>query len=84
MPYITKERRLKLNTTDYPENAGDLNFKITSLIKTYIDINGLCYQNINDILGALEGAKQEFYRRVAVPYENSKIKLNGDVYDTPS
>lgn len=33
-----------------------------------------------DALGALECCKLEFYRRVAVPYEDGKIKTNGDVY----
>jgi hypothetical protein len=46
----------------------------------YLRKHGLSYHNINDILGALEGAKLEFYRRVAVPYENGKIQENGDVY----
>ena len=40
----------------------------------------LTYQTMNDIIGALEGAKLEFYRRVVVPYENDKIEQNGDVY----
>lgn len=34
---------------------------------------------INDCIGACEGAKLEFYRRVASPYEDVKIKQNGDV-----
>jgi hypothetical protein len=38
------------------------------------------YRRINEVMGALECAKQEFYRRVAVPYEDKKIKENGDVY----
>jgi hypothetical protein len=38
------------------------------------------YQSINDVLGALEGAKLEFYRRIAAPYEDTKIQENGDVY----
>lgn len=33
-----------------------------------------------DALGALECCKLEFYRRVAAPYEDSKIKSNGDCY----
>jgi len=33
-----------------------------------------------DVLGALEGAKQEFYRRKVVQYEENKIAENGDVY----
>jgi len=40
----------------------------------------LRYQNINDLLGALEGAKLELYRRVAAPYEDEKVESNGDVY----
>jgi len=32
-------------------------------------------------MGALEGAKLEFYRRVVVPYEEKKMKENGDVYN---
>jgi hypothetical protein len=41
----------------------------------------LTYQTMNDCLGALEGAKLEFYRRVVVPYEEQKKYENGDVYD---
>jgi hypothetical protein len=33
-----------------------------------------------DAVGAIECCKLEFYRRVAVPYEERKIKTNGDVY----
>jgi len=32
------------------------------------------------VLGALEGAKTEFIRRVITPYENKKCAENGDVY----
>ncbi|WP_439397023.1 DUF6899 family protein [Bradyrhizobium sp. PMVTL-01] len=35
---------------------------------------------MNDVLGALDGAKAEFYRRVAAPYEDAKIADSGDVY----
>jgi hypothetical protein len=46
----------------------------------YANVQGLKYKTINDILGALEGAKMEFYRRVVVKYEDSKREENGDVY----
>lgn len=82
MPYVKKERRMKLRSKDnsIPENPGELNYQITMLMLEYQILHGLSYQTINDILGALEGAKLEFYRRVAVPYENGKIAENGDVY----
>jgi hypothetical protein len=31
------------------------------------------------ITGVVENVKQEFYRRVAVPYEEEKIVQNGDI-----
>lgn len=83
MPYIKKDRRHQVwmeFPMCLPENAGELNYTITTLLIDYFG-NHHNYQGINDILGALEGAKLEFYRRVAVPYENGKIKSNGDVYD---
>jgi hypothetical protein len=90
MPYINPEQKKKLvveytkhNTMDlgieFPDNPGELNYVITMLIKNYFN-NKPCYQSINDIVGALEGAKLEFYRRIAAPYEDQKVKENGDVY----
>ena len=38
------------------------------------------YQAHNDIIGALTACQLEWYRRVTVPYEDSKIRENGDVY----
>lgn len=88
MPYIEQERRQELVIfkdpfCEPPDNAltvGELNFQLTDVILNYMDTKGESYQTINDILGALEGAKLEFYRRVAAPYEEEKRKRNGDVY----
>lgn len=78
MPYIKKETREVARFE--PSSAGELNFAITMLIKTYQQFRGLSYQTVNDIVGALEGAKAEYQRRVVAPYENSKIAENGDVF----
>lgn len=80
MPYINKDRRDKLTPKcHYAENAGDLNYQITCLLHQYLKFNGRQYKHWNDILGALEGAKLEIYRRHVVAYENLKIEENGDV-----
>jgi len=81
MPYVDKDSRFELENLRTPKNAGELNYMITKLVNAYLKEEDFNYQRINDALGALEGAKLELYRRVAVPYENSKIALNGDVYD---
>ena len=80
MPYIKQEHRAEIfPICKVPASAGELNYQLTELIRRYWDRQGT-YQAINDIVGALEGAKLEFYRRVAAPYENDKIEQNGDVY----
>lgn len=84
MPYISKERRFSLWERSLisvtPSSTGELNYCITRLCQNYLALNGSSYSIINDIVGALECAKQEFYRRIAVPYEDKKIIDNGDVY----
>ena len=79
MPYIKQDKRQILDPLCYPENAGELNYVITTLILKYLNTHSQCYQKYNDVLGALEGAKLELYRRVISPYEDIKIKENGDV-----
>jgi hypothetical protein len=81
MPYIKKADRVSLNK--YPlatETPGELNYVLTRMIMAYRDTHPKTYQTINDIIGALEGAKLEFYRRISAPYEDTKIQENGDVY----
>lgn len=81
MPYIKQEQRERLLNDLVPQDAGELNFIFTSLIAIYLEEKGLSYQTINDVVGALESCKAEFQRRVVAPYEDVKIKENGDVYE---
>lgn len=81
MPYIKKEYRDEIKAgIVIPATAGELNYQFTECIVNYIRQCGMSYQTVNDIVGALEGAKLEFYRRVAAPYEEEAIQRNGDVY----
>lgn len=87
MPYIIRERRDRFEEDLHADGSwgldcntpGELNYLFTLIAVRYFK-NNPTYQGINDIVGALEGAKLEFYRRAAVPYENGKILTNGDVY----
>jgi len=86
MPYITPERRQALagqtaaGESVRTETAGELNYALTNLCVNHIMEQGLSYAAINEVVGALECAKLELYRRMAVPYENAKLSENGDVY----
>lgn len=80
MPYIDPKNRREVAEWRDPGCAGELSYAITCTLLRYFRDNGGRYQQVNDVLGALEGAKLEFYRRVVVPYEDEKIRQNGDVY----
>lgn len=79
MPYIEQKDR-GLDTIIGPRTAGELNYAFTETLQNYIRLKGKSYQTFNDIIGALEGAKLELYRRRIADYEDGKIVTNGDVY----
>ena len=81
MPYISKTDREELENGDTPVNAGELNYLISTLVDDFMLEHGKSYSVMNEIVGALECAKLEMYRRICAPYEDEKIETNGDVYD---
>ena len=86
MPYIKPERREKykvlnelvsiLKSVPAEEVDGELNYVVTKILK---EVYPLRYYHINKAMGVLECIKQEYYRRVVAPYEDTKIKESGDV-----
>jgi hypothetical protein len=81
VPYISAEARVRLDGGARPETAGELNYAITRLVDAYLQARGeIRYVHLNEVVGALECAKLELYRRVAAPYEDRKRDETGDVY----
>lgn len=82
MPYIDQASKDVLEHDAHgPNTVGELNYCITKLLLQYVKTQGgASYTTFNAIVGALECAKLEFYRRMVVPYEETKCKENGDVY----
>ena len=93
MPYIKPEKREVYDElveslgfevgTDYERDvAGLCNYIITTfLLRVYDQKESLSYRDYNEIIGLLECAKLEFYRRQVSQYEDKKIEENGDVYE---
>lgn len=93
MPYIKKWQRglyeekvkdlahtVKVNTKSDPMlRAGHLNYVITTLLLGAIPTPRR-YADYNEIIGLLECAKQEMYRKAVAAYEDEKIKEEGDVF----
>jgi len=79
MPYIKEQQRKELDLGCVPANAGELNYAIHHIISEYMKMRDVSYQAYNDVIGALEAAKLELYRRRVASYEDYKIEENGDI-----
>lgn len=88
MPYIKQSSRKKLEggidvLVDglLLQGPGEFNYAITEILIQGIELTtNPSYAKLNEALGILEAVKLELYRRVAAPYEDQKIKENGDAY----
>jgi len=80
MPYITVDQQKEMQEHG-PRTAAEFNFAVTKLIQFYLSRRGVSYSACNDVLGAMEACKLEFYRRFVAPYEDLKKEANGDVWD---
>ncbi len=87
MPYIKQNDRPQIDKLIKPvveylksrpveAQDGDLNYLVTKIVKKVYPKK---YFHYNRAIGVLTAIKDEFYRRVVAPYENEKIKENGDV-----
>jgi len=94
MPYIKQEERQWLtrpieelastissnhdiSDEEFLAICGEINYCFSTILTKL-----MCkpsYAKIAMITGVLENIKQEFYRRVGVPYEENKIVQNGDI-----
>lgn len=58
------------------EQDGVLNYAVTKMVK---NVYPKKYFHLNRALGVLTAIREEFYRKVVAPYEDTKIAENGDV-----
>jgi len=94
VPYIAIERRQQLDAAidhlaeqikqlphqDLRDLDGDVNYSVTKLILAVFDLaQAPKYSKFNSAVGALECIKQELYRRFTAPYEDQKMRDNGDI-----
>jgi len=71
------------NPHDMASHLGRINYTFSRVLAGLMGHPS--YNKIAMITGVLENIKQEFYRRIAAPYEDQKIRQNGDIkeYKTP-
>lgn len=87
MPYIKADQRPAIDDLVKPlidhlkslpleDQDGSLNYIVTKIIK---NVYPQKYFHFNRALGVLTAITQELYRKIIGPYEDTKIKENGDV-----
>ncbi len=95
MPYIDNDGRnfvdkelvaliTKLKHSSIPDEKreGYLNYTLCKLLfEVMRPHGGWRYWAINSVMGVLNCVTLEFYRRVAVPFEEKKKEQEGDVFE---
>ncbi len=82
MPYIKPELRHMMDTVAELMRAvnvkanGDLNYILFKFCKYSVEPS---YNNYKNFCGELRQCATEIERRILAPYEDQKIKENGDV-----
>ncbi len=84
MPYITLEDRRRVDDRGPApgDKPGVLTYLIWRELSRWIDAardGRYDYTAMSEVVGCLETAKLEFCRRHLWPYEDRKIRENGDV-----
>ena len=87
MPYINPDKRAAFDSLldkfhGIIWSGGELNYVITRLVDDVLASFGgpAGYEDYNAMIGVLECAKLELYRRRVAPYEDKKMLENGDVF----
>ena len=66
-----------VNPHNFAHFLGRINYCFSRVLS--IVMGDISYSKIAMATGVLENIKQEFYRRIAEPYENNKVIENGDI-----
>ncbi len=90
MPYIGRQDRgqyqellnelAKIIPQDRMARPGHMNYIVSLLIEKVYG-SSMRYSDHNEVIGVLSSIQLEFYRRKTAPYEDLKIKEEGDLTD---
>ncbi len=80
MPYLEKSIKDSLDhRVMVASEPGHLTYRLYKECLSYIKLRGKRFAVLCEVVGALVCCLLELYRRVVAPYEEEKIKINGDV-----
>lgn len=84
MPYIHQNDRIKFDDhikslIENINNKGELTYCLYTLMVKFFRKCDLSYTNISSVKSSGQDATDEFTRKYLNPYEDRKIKENGDI-----
>lgn len=84
MSYIDNKKRPEISKAvmelmSQLQEKSDYGYAILLLMHSYIHKKGMNSENISDIIGVMECAKQEFHRTIAVPVDEKNKREHGPV-----
>ena len=81
MPYINGDTRRADLAIEFetPENVGELNFVLTTIVLKYLKEQKLSYTSLNGVMGVLDCMKFELFGRLLSHLETMKLVQNGDL-----
>jgi len=96
MPYLNTDQKAEfevhgeikvlvayITSLSLKDFKGALNYLNFLIARTYLKVVGNSYYNISTVVNAVEDSAKELRRRLLDPYEDKKIKQNGDVEAKP-
>jgi hypothetical protein len=81
-PYINEADRRYVDEGGVPLTPGELHYQLALAIDQFLATKKVNYIIFNDVMGVLTCLSHEIYRRIVAPYEDKKLKENGEVFIT--
>lgn len=79
MPYVSQEARERIAVFLKPATVGELTYLLTMDCLEFLGTDPR-FEDYDKVIGSLECAKLELYRRRVAVYEDEAMRRNGDVY----
>lgn len=85
MPYVNETQKQRVAVGAGSLTTGELTYALQQVINAHLldrlRIGALTFQQLAEVVGALECCKADFIDRILMPYEARKAAENGDVWD---
>lgn len=81
VPHVDVEAKERIKSGDDPQTVGELTYALTRPIKAFIrSREKRNFETFALVLGALSSVTKDFYDHIVKPYEDQKVRENGNAW----